>query len=142
MSSLLEFDAVSKRFSKRLDVIEKFARRLGAKVSEHTVHAVDRVSFAVNEREVVGLVGESGCGKSTLGRVACGLYAPSDGVVRYRGRAGRAHQRRAAADPDDLPGSVRIAESAHARRADHRRSAARAWTDRRASRSRTTSRSC
>ena len=85
MSSLLEFDAVSKRFSKRLDVIEKFARRLGAKVSEHTVHAVDQVSFAVNEREVVGLVGESGCGKSTLGRVACGLYAPSDGVVRYRG---------------------------------------------------------
>ena len=86
MSSLLEFDAVSKRFSKRLDVIEKFARRLGAKVSEHTVHAVDQVSFAVDEREVVGLVGESGCGKSTLGRVACGLYAPSNGVVRYRGQ--------------------------------------------------------
>jgi peptide/nickel transport system ATP-binding protein len=86
MSSLLEFDSVSKRFSKRLDVIEKFARRLGAKVSEHTVHAVDRVSFTVREREVVGLVGESGCGKSTLGRVACGLYPPSDGVVRYRGK--------------------------------------------------------
>ncbi len=45
MSSLLEFDAVSKRFSKRLDVIEKFARRLGAKVSEHTVHAVDQVTL-------------------------------------------------------------------------------------------------
>ena len=87
MASLLEFDAVSKRFSKRLDVIEKFARTLGAKVSEHTVHAVDRVSFAVNEREVVGLVGESGCGKSTLGRVACGLYAQSDGEVRYRGQS-------------------------------------------------------
>jgi len=39
---LLEFDAVSKRFSKRLDVIERFARRLGANVSEHTVHAVDK----------------------------------------------------------------------------------------------------
>ena len=83
---LLEFDAVSKRFSKRLDVIERFARRLGASVSEHTVHAVDRVTFAVDEREVVGLVGESGCGKSTLGRIACGLYEPSEGAVRYRGR--------------------------------------------------------
>ena len=85
MTALLEFDVVSKRFSKRLDVIEKLARTMGAKVSEHTVHAVDKVSFAVDEGEVVGLVGESGCGKSTLGRVACGLYAPSDGAVRYRG---------------------------------------------------------
>src|SRR5512134_2660808 len=87
MSALLEFDTVSKRFTKRLDAIERIARRLGAHVAEHTVHAVDRVSFVVNEGEVVGLVGESGCGKSTLGRVGCGLYAPSDGAVRYRGRA-------------------------------------------------------
>ena len=85
MTVLLEFDAVSKRFEKRLDAIEKLARALGAKVTEHTVHAVDAVSFGIAEREVVGLVGESGCGKSTLGRVACGLYAPSDGTVRYRG---------------------------------------------------------
>ncbi len=85
MSTLLAFDAVSKRFERRLDAIEKLARALGARISEQAVHAVDRVSFDVDEREVVGLVGESGCGKSTLGRVACGLYAPSDGVVRYRG---------------------------------------------------------
>ena len=86
MTALLQIDGVSKRFSKRLDAIEKLSRMLGADVSEHTVHAVDRVSFDVAEREVVGLVGESGCGKSTLGRVACGLYAPTDGTVRYRGK--------------------------------------------------------
>jgi peptide/nickel transport system ATP-binding protein len=84
--ALLQFDAVTKRFSKRLDLIERTARRLGAAVSEHTVHALDRVSFTVAEREVVGLVGESGCGKSTLGRVACGLYEPTEGAVRYRGQ--------------------------------------------------------
>ena len=86
MSTLLRFDAVSKRFAKRLDVVEKLARRLGANVAAHTVHAVDQVSFAVDEREVVGLVGESGCGKSTLGRIACGLYEPSEGRVTYRDR--------------------------------------------------------
>jgi peptide/nickel transport system ATP-binding protein len=76
---------VSKRFTKRLDAIEKLARRLGAAVAEHTVHAVDNVSFEVAQGEVVGLVGESGCGKSTLGRLAAGLLEPSGGEVLYRG---------------------------------------------------------
>jgi len=81
---MLEFRQVTKRFEKRLDAIERFAGRLGATVAAHTVHAVDRVSFTVNEGEVVGLVGESGCGKSTLGRLACGLHAPTGGGVYYK----------------------------------------------------------
>ena len=83
---LLELRGVSKRFVKRLDLAGKIARKLGARVDESTVHAVDRVSIAVNEREVVGLVGESGCGKSTLGRMVSRILEPSAGERFWRGR--------------------------------------------------------
>ena len=90
---MLELNNVSRRFSKKLDVVEKFARKLGADVPEHTVHAVDRVSFSIARGEVVGLVGESGCGKSTVGRLACGLLEPSEGQVLYKGLAPAGTQR-------------------------------------------------
>src|SRR3990170_4227967 len=85
MKPLLELEHVSKRFVQPLDVAGKIARALGADVADEVVHAVDDVSFSVNEGEVVGLVGESGCGKSTLGRMIAGILPPSAGALRYRG---------------------------------------------------------
>ena len=50
------------------------------------VRAVDGVSFAINEGECVGLVGESGCGKTTLGRTILQLIVPTAGTIQYAGR--------------------------------------------------------
>jgi peptide/nickel transport system ATP-binding protein len=84
--AMLELAGVSKRFVKSLDIAAKIAQRLGAGVREEVVRAVDGVSLNIANGEVVGLVGESGCGKSTLGRIVAGVHAPSDGVVKFRGR--------------------------------------------------------
>ena len=50
------------------------------------VHAVDGVSFSIQQGETFGLVGESGCGKSSLSRVVLGLLKPDGGSLTFDGR--------------------------------------------------------
>jgi branched-chain amino acid transport system ATP-binding protein len=50
------------------------------------IRAVDGVSFAVHEGEILGLIGPNGSGKSTLFNCILGQLAPSSGEVRVDGR--------------------------------------------------------
>ncbi|HEV2629693.1 MAG TPA: ABC transporter ATP-binding protein [Pseudolabrys sp.] len=74
MGEVTFFD-VSKRFSLRVDN------------ELHTVQALDRVNFTVNDGEIVALIGPSGCGKTTALRVAMGLDASTSGRVTVDGKA-------------------------------------------------------
>jgi oligopeptide/dipeptide ABC transporter ATP-binding protein len=49
------------------------------------VHAVDDVSFVLDEGETLGVVGESGCGKTTLIRTLVRLVDPTGGSIKFRG---------------------------------------------------------
>ena len=50
------------------------------------MHAVDDVSFSIEEKSTMGLVGESGCGKSTLGRMLVHLLESTGGSIFFRGQ--------------------------------------------------------
>ncbi|NCB62014.1 MAG: ATP-binding cassette domain-containing protein [Clostridia bacterium] len=75
MSHILEVNDLCKSF-----VVKK---RLGGK--NDVVSAVNHVSFALEEGEVLGIVGESGCGKSTVARLLLNSVRPDCGAMRLCG---------------------------------------------------------
>jgi ABC-type sugar transport system ATPase subunit len=50
------------------------------------VRALDNVSFSLEKAGIYGLVGENGAGKSTLLNIFLGVYRPTRGEVRVKGK--------------------------------------------------------
>ncbi len=49
------------------------------------IHALQGISFEVNEGEIVTLIGANGAGKSTTLRTISGILRPRSGTVRFKG---------------------------------------------------------
>ncbi len=60
-------------------VLDSLTKRFGG------LTAVDDLSFAVAENEILGFIGPNGAGKSTTFDCVMGTYPPTDGTVWYRG---------------------------------------------------------
>jgi branched-chain amino acid transport system ATP-binding protein len=60
-------------------VAEKLSRNFGG------IQAIDDLSFALNEGEIVALIGPNGAGKTTLVNLLTGVVKPSSGRIRFQG---------------------------------------------------------
>ncbi len=59
--------------------VENLTRRFGG------LTAVNRVSFSVQENEILSIIGPNGAGKSTLFKLISSFLKPSEGEVRFNG---------------------------------------------------------
>jgi lipopolysaccharide transport system ATP-binding protein len=84
----VEFERVSKSYA----VYETPAGRLmelatfGAASRHRDFHALTDLTFSVGRGEVFCIIGENGSGKSTALQLIAGIFAPTAGEVRVRGR--------------------------------------------------------
>lgn len=86
--AVIELEGVSKRYVKYEDTPTLLGRAIARrnKTTRSSLWAVRGVDLAVEPGETLGVLGRNGSGKSTMLRMLAGVTAPTEGIVRVRGR--------------------------------------------------------
>lgn len=84
---MIQVEHLSKTFqvSKRKSGFRQAAKAFLSRETT-TVHALQDISFTINEGEMVGYIGPNGAGKSTTIKIMCGILTPDQGVCHINGR--------------------------------------------------------
>jgi ABC-2 type transport system ATP-binding protein len=91
---LVELEGVAKTFRTRhfFHIDEDTQKRRFYR--KRTIHAADKISFAIREGEVFGLLGPNGAGKTTTVKMVSGLVKPDAGRVLIDGLDVERHRRK------------------------------------------------
>lgn len=73
--ALLEIQQLNKRFTDQIGLFRK-----------QDFYAVRNISFSLNKRETLAILGANGSGKSTLAKMIIGLTEPTSGQILYRNK--------------------------------------------------------
>jgi ABC-2 type transport system ATP-binding protein len=84
---MIELTDICKTFrvAKRTSGFRQAAKALVSR-KYATIHALEDVSFTVNDGEMVGYIGPNGAGKSTTIKIMCGILTPDSGTCVIHGR--------------------------------------------------------
>ena len=69
-----------------VDHLEKGYNYISSKGEEVSCPVLENISFQIEPKEFVGIMGRSGCGKTTLLKVLGMLDKPEKGTVFYKGK--------------------------------------------------------
>ena len=87
---MIDVDHVTIRFNlsnQKVDNLKEYVvNLLTGKSRVERFHALEDVSFTVEQGSITGLIGHNGAGKSTILKIISGIYKPTAGRVETRGR--------------------------------------------------------
>ena len=85
--TMIEFQNIRKtyRVAKRQAGFMNAVKSLFSREYE-TIHALDNVSFRIDDGDIIGYIGPNGAGKSTTVKVMCGILTPDSGTCLINGK--------------------------------------------------------